>query len=283
MKNGKVPAAEPKEVDLLSMQSRLVQSTAEDRNLDRAIRSAHPSSIAALRSNACGDTIDVLVGYTAGALAQNGGDTLSMVADISSAVCQAGQYMRNSGIEPVFRLAGTAKVPDNSSGSAVADLQALSNFQDGWNDSLLDAMLSAEADMLALIVEDGREWGKQWCGNAWIMQEASLGFATTKNFGTYSVSSLWCIKNTETLTHELGHNLGMHHYSEIVNEGSGGLFDDSCGWKWNGHRSIMAHPPGNRVNLFSNPSLGAGAPGVADNARTGNISAPIASCFSDAR
>jgi hypothetical protein len=89
----------------------------------------------------------------------------------------------------------------------------------------------------------------QFCGQAFLMSTLSTGFASS----AFGVTWRACLAN-HSLTHECGHNMGCHH--DYANAG-GAIYPYAHGHRTpdNAYRTIMAYPPGARVNRWSGPAV----------------------------
>jgi hypothetical protein len=125
------------------------------------------------------------------------------------------------------------------------------------------------ADFVSLFVDDGA-----YCGMGWCSSDASSAFTVVR----------WdCAADSHSFAHEVGHNQGCAHDRENETPGCA-LYSYSYGWRFvgndaNEYRTVMAYPPGERIQHFSNPSVShageptgvsIGDPNEAHNARTIN-------------
>jgi hypothetical protein len=152
-----------------------------------------------------GDTIDVMVSYTAAARNGAGGKD-AMEADIRLAVDLTNKAYSNSGIGQRLRLVHFVEVAYKETGNSTTDRDRLQRKGDGHLDEVHPLRDRYGADIVALIVErlDGGS-----CGKAFIMNPVGNAFedhafglirrdcATTA--GQYS------------FPHELGHIMGARH------------------------------------------------------------------------
>ena len=199
---------------------------------------------------AAGDSIvDLLVVYTSAAKAKEGGQA-AMEALITLGVDSANQAYSNSQIAMQLRLVHTAEVAYSESGVMDTDLARLQSTTDGIMDQVHQLRDQHKADLVALIVDNG---GNS-CGIAYVMTNGPRA-----NFASYafSVTARDCIANN-TLTHELGHNMGDAHDRAT---GGTGAFPYSYGYRdeIGKFRTIMAYSCPTvscpRVKYFSNPRL----------------------------
>lgn len=93
-------------------------------------------------------------------------------------------------------------------------------------------------------------------GMAWILTWAS---SLAEGFGLQLITSgNFAHAGSQTLAHELGHNLGCAHDREN-SAGFSGIYPYSFGYRVlvDGvlYRTVMAYPPGQQLNTFSSPDL----------------------------
>jgi hypothetical protein len=194
-------------------------------------------------------TVDLLVVYTATARARQGGQA-AMNALIAMGVDLANQAYTNSRIAMRLRLVRAAEVAYTETGNINTDLTRLRNTTDGFMDSVHQLRNQYKADMVALIVDNGGAY----CGIAYVMANGPRASFASYSF---SVTDRDCVANN-TLTHELGHNMGDAHDRA---SGGTGVFPYSYGYRdpIGKFRTIMAYPCPNiscpRVKYFSNPKV----------------------------
>lgn len=193
--------------------------------------------------------VDLLVVYTSTARAKQGGRA-AMNALVALGVDLANQAYSNSGIAMRLRLARAAEVAYRESGNISTDLTRLRNTTDGFMDQVHQLRNQYKADLVALIVDNGGGY----CGIAYVMANGPrAGFA---NYA-FSVTDRECVANN-TLTHELGHNMGNAHDRA---SGGTGVYPYSYGYRdpIGKFRTIMAYPCPTvscpRVKYFSNPKI----------------------------
>lgn len=149
-----------------------------------------------------GSQIDVLVAYTA-ITRQAAGGTTAIENLINLAVTETNQSYANSGIGQRLRLVNTTEVSYAESGNIDTDLSRLTATSDGYMDNLHDLRNSYNADLVALVVENGGAY----CGVAYLMTSVSTGFASQ----AFSVTARDCATGYYSFGHELGHNMGARH------------------------------------------------------------------------
>lgn len=193
--------------------------------------------------------VDLLVVYTSTARAKQGGQA-AMNALIALGVDLANQAYSNSRIPMRLRLARAAEVAYTESGNISTDLSRLQKTTDGFMDQVHQLRNQYKADLVALIVDNGAGY----CGIAYVMANGPR--ASFANYA-FSVTDRECVANN-TLTHELGHNMGNAHDRA---SGGTGVYPYSYGYRdtVGKFRTIMAYPCPNvscpRVKYFSNPRV----------------------------
>jgi hypothetical protein len=193
--------------------------------------------------------VDLLVVYTSTAKTQEGGQA-AMEALIALGVDSANQAYRNSQIAMQLQLVHTAEVAYTESGALDIDLTRLRSSTDGIMDQVHQLRDQHQADLVALIVDNGGDS----CGIAYVMANGPrASFASS----AFSVTARDCIVN-DTLAHELGHNMGNAHDRAT---GGTGVFAYSYGYRdvVGKFRTIMAYACPSvscpRVKYFSNPNI----------------------------
>ncbi len=208
------------------------------------------------------------------------GGVAQIEALIQAAVDNGNTAFANSLVNAHYTLVHTALANYNDTGNMSADLD--------WVDS--DAATASlrnqyGADMVSLIVSNGGSA----CGIGYVMRSPGPSFAGY----AFQVTDMDCAVGNLTFPHEHGHNEGMEH------DPANGPAPASASYPWSfGHylngvfRTVMSYnnqcPNGcTRVAYFSNPGVSyLGNPtGIADqrdNARTGNLTAPIIAAFRSA-
>jgi peptidyl-Asp metalloendopeptidase len=193
--------------------------------------------------------VDLLVVYTSTARAKQGGQA-AMNALIAMGVDLANQSYRNSQIAMQLRLVRAAEVSYAETGDMNTDLVRLRSKSDGFIDQVHTLRNQYKADTVALVVDNGGSY----CGIAYVMANGPrASFADW----AFSVTDRDCVSNN-TLTHELGHNMGNAHDRA---SGGTGVFSYSYGYRdtVGKFRTIMAYPCPTvscpRVKYFSNPKI----------------------------
>jgi hypothetical protein len=236
--------------------------------------------------SAVAETIDIMIVYdsTAQSWVNSHGGMNAFAAD---AVARMNQAAQNSKIEVTFRLAHTASVSYTYSGDLGRDLD---NLQAGsgnlsvvhqWRDTY-------NADLVALLVNTGSAYGTVGMGYSLSSYNGNPDWA-------FSVAAIQSVDISQTLTHEVGHNLGCDH-SKFQRDSPGPNTDlntYSAGWYFRGtdlidYNTIMAYSSDGYGNdyteapLFSTPLTTyqgtiAGNSKDGDNARTiGQTKAAVA-------
>ena len=188
--------------------------------------------------------IDILYAYTPEAKNIANG---TILIKISEGIDNLNQAMRNSGINALFRLAGTYEVNYEAYGtaSALTDVNRLQDPDDGYMDDIQIEADRVHADIVMLTLESisgGRV--------ADIRSPDDVDFVTK----AYGVVTVWDIGGY-TFVHEVGHLMGVHHHDHLV---SGTFFSSSFGYRFNTseglRQTLMCRTSEAWVPLFSNPA-----------------------------
>ena len=147
-----------------------------------------------------GSQIDIMVVYTAAALAGEGGSLPALKARIALAVTETNTSYANAGVTTRLRLVHVEQVTYTESGNIGTDVNRLAATSDGFMDTVHTARNIYGADMVALIVENGGGY----CGMAKaIMATAATAFHVTARNG--------CMTGYYSFGHEFGHLQGARH------------------------------------------------------------------------
>jgi hypothetical protein len=123
-------------------------------------------------------------------------------------------------------------------------------------------------------------------GTAYVQKNPGPGFASS----AFQASDVDCAVGGLTFAHEHGHNLGMEHNIENSSAPGSASYPWSFGqWANASYRTVMSYSDPcaggcPRISKFSNPDVDhngvpTGADGSRDNARTGDLTGPIAVDF----
>lgn len=224
--------------------------------------------------------VDILVGYDTGAAAwakANGGGLQNFAA---TAVAKMNTALANDGLDSSFRfrLVGTTEI----SASATDVHEALSAVRDdesGWA-AVKTKRDEVGADVVTVLIDTGSAYGTTGVG--WSLERSDIASFSES---AYNVCAVRAVAQSHTMTHEVGHNMGAGHATEVnptVIEPGPQLYDYSAGYHFTAnataYSTIMAYSfdgYGNSYEtapLFSSPN--AQWEGVAagdashDNART---------------
>lgn len=285
-----------------------------DRAATLASASAGPSASASVPSSssaisaAAATTVDVVIGYTNGFAAAQGGQSQA-VTRLNNMVEIANQAYANSQVDAAIRMVHALQVnyPDNSANQAA--LENLTGYRSGAGQIPVDpafAALRAARDQyggdLVTLVRKFETPENDGCGIAWLIGGGQSGIDSGDAPFGYSVvsdgtdvgtdgKSYFC--RQETLAHELGHNMGSQHDRVTATENGQleyGVFPYSFGYKpeaGGNFYTVMAYGDTGQTafRIFSNPrsTFCGGAPcGIADqsdNARSLSQTMPIVSSF----
>lgn len=189
--------------------------------------------------------IDVMVVYTTAAKNLMGGTT-STKSKINLAMAKTNASFLDSGVDQEVRLVHTEEMVGYSEPSSFNQmLQDLQRNNDGKMDNVHALRTQYGADCVSLLCMN-----TQYCGLAYLMTNVSTSFRTW----AFSVVNYSCMQNSQTLAHELGHNMGSNHDPQNA---STGAYSYSFGFRTsnNALRTIMAYSPGSEIDRWSGPNV----------------------------
>jgi len=163
--------------------------------------SASVSSTPATADAALPSTIDLLIGYTPAAAANNA----DIVSAISLAVSYTNQVMTHSGITTQFHLVGTTELNYDEAGKQSDAI--LTDLQAGTG-----GFAAAHAMRDTLQADLVQVWTAYTdaCGISYVLEEADQQDDSDFGYSTISTSfGNGCL--TDAVAHEIGHNLGSKH------------------------------------------------------------------------
>jgi hypothetical protein len=158
-----------------------------------------------------GSQIDLLVVYTPSARAAQGG-TSSIEALIDVGVSDTNQAYANSGVVQRLRLVNKQEIAYTEFGSMLTDLNRLTETSDGFMDAVHALRNAHGADLVQLIVNSPGS-----CGVAWLMTTNSTSFAPF----AFGVTHYTCIAGNYSFSHEMAHNMGLHHDAYMTGSETG--------------------------------------------------------------
>lgn len=298
------PATRPRKPDFLIPPKIKAGFGASVESSPAAVASTFESAQAAATT-----TVDVLLGYTPGFAAAQGGQSQA-VTRLNNMVEITNQAYVNSQVDARVRLVHAMQVsyPDNTSNDSA--LEALTGFRAPSTrttpDPAFAALRSAREQYGADLVSLVRQFNtpeNDGCGIAWLIGGGQSGIGSSDEFFGYSVVSdgrdvgtdgktYFC--REETLAHEFGHNMGSQHdrVSATV-DGSlkYGVYPYSFGQKTaagsGNFYTVMAYGDSGQTSYrtFSNPrstfcgGLPCGIADQSDNARSLGTAIPLVSGF----
>jgi hypothetical protein len=261
-----------------------------------------------------GTTVDLVIGYTQGFAADNGGNSgavtrLNYLVDVANAA-----YV-NSGIAATARLVAAVPVTYTDTTTNQDTLEKLTGYNSTTNtqttpDPAFNALRAARETYGADLVSLARSFHdpeNDGCGIAWLIGGGQSGVSTSDSYFGYSVISdgtdvgtdgktYYCLD--ETLAHEMGHNMGAAHDVETAKGANGvldadeyGAYPYSFGYKTTATTgnfyTIMAYGDSGQTiyRIFSDPrstfcgGRACGTTTQADNARTLTQTIPIIASF----
>lgn len=249
---------------------------------------------------AVSNTVDVVLGYTNGFAAANGG-TSGAVTRLNNLVEIGNQALANSLVSRRLRLVRTVQVTYADATNNVTTLEELTGYRDGNTipvPAALQPLRTARdqygGDLVAL-VRDFRAPENDGCGIAWLIGGGQTSFTTASAPFGYSVVSdgtdedesngnnYFC--REESLVHELGHNMGQAHNED--NSDQSGVHPYSYGYRetsTTGFFTVMAYAiedsSQSAIRHFANPAVTfanrpTGITNASDNTRSLNLTMPV--------
>lgn len=156
-------------------------------------------------ANTCpsASVIDLMILFTK--RAQTGWGTYNnSIANITQAVNNMNTAMVNSGVNNVtYRLVHCDSIVYTEAADMGTDLSRLAGTTDGFMDSVHQMRNRYGADLVSLIVGSGN-----YCGIAYLNTSSTTYSSGSPSF---NVTAYNCAVGNLTLSHELGHNMGLRH------------------------------------------------------------------------
>jgi peptidyl-Asp metalloendopeptidase len=278
-------------------------------------RSAAAMTAAADEAAGPAETVDVVLGFTSG-LVTKYGSAANANTRLANLVAITNQGYVNSLVTPRIRLVRTLEVSYIDTNSNDTALEALTGYTCSTTGCtaqtvptelvpLRTARDTYGGDLVSL-VRPFQAPQHQGCGIAWLLGGGGFTIDNTDAPFGYSVISdgtdvdegdgrtYFC--REETLSHELGHNMGQQHNIEDAGvPPDTGTHSYSYGYReatTTGFYTVMAYRLPNSsqfsINYFGNPSVNYADTGrptgtaTADNARSLNLSMPLVVQFRNA-
>lgn len=258
---------------------------------------------------AASNTVDLVVGYTAGFAASLGGQSQALTR-LNFLVDVTNQAYVNSQVDAHVRLVHALQVdyPDPTPNATA--LEELTGFRAPSTPitpapafSALRAARNQYGGDLVSLVRKFNTPENDGCGIAWLIGGGQSGIKASDEFFGYSVvsdgtdqdengKSFFC--REETLAHEMGHNMGSQHDRDTATVDGKlkyGVYPYSFGYKAaagaGNFYTVMAYGDSGqtRYRVFSNPrstycgGYPCGVAGQADNARSLAQTMPIIATF----
>ena len=214
----------------------------------KQLRDSSPDSGVSYSSNG---VIEIMVLWTLDAAAGAAAKGTTIQAEIAQAVSLINTTYANSNVGQRVSLVASAGTNYTSSDDSLTDLTRLQSPDDGYMDEIHLLRQISEADCVSLITNgfDGSIIGQGY----------ALEFYSSSYFRNYAFSVVdRHYFYYQTLTHELGHNMGAGH--ELDNPSSPGpqYFDYSSAYYIDGDWHTMMsyqHSGSQKIEYFSNPSI----------------------------
>jgi hypothetical protein len=262
---------------------------AEDMQLVEATSALREDALSQATCSPPQTVFDILIVYSDVAR-QSALGTNAINAQCQLAVELTNEAYENSQINARMRLVYRGEVTYNENGTYGDHISHLTDSSDGVMDGVHTLRDTYRADFVSLWVDDTDP-----CG---LSQTHGVGHCPADADNAFTVVNwVWAVFRF-VLAHEVGHNQGCAHDRENAGTKEGcPFYPYSYGWRFEGDsmtqwRTIMAYPPGNLIQHFSNPDvLSDGQPtGVpisdpneAHNARTINLRRSVCEGFRQTR
>lgn len=198
-----------------------------------------------------GSTVDLLVAYTANAVAAEGGSA-AIQALINSRVADMNRANQDSGVDFAFNLVHVRETDYAETQDPGVDLARLFNPSDGELDEILLARDTYEADLVSLYIS---ETATGACGTGYVAGGSShAAWGMNVSALDHALPGYTC--DPYTLAHEFGHNTGNAH--NRANASVPGYYPYAYGYQDpdGDFRTLMAYscPSGScpRLNYWSN-------------------------------
>lgn len=150
-----------------------------------------------------GSRQDVLVAYTPQARAAAGGSA-AIQSVVELAVALTNLALRNSQTLTQFQLVYSYETPTDEAGNLLTDLTRLVNRADGYYDEIHAYRDSYHADYVTLLTAAD----PTYCGMGYLQSTPDNANFESAAFNTVRQA---CAAGDLTLSHELGHNMGLRH------------------------------------------------------------------------
>ena len=208
-----------------------------------------------------GSVVDVLVVYTADALASEGGNSASMDSLIELAESETNEAYSNSGIAHVINVVHKQFINYSEVGCSFEFDCVLQASQNGSMPGLHDLRDTHGADLVHVVIKGDRSL----CGLAYIMTPVHPAFEAF----AFGVTAAECMTSNYVFAHEIGHNMSARHDRNEPNVGpEGAPFTYNFGYVdiIRNFRTIMAYGSYTTIQNFSNPDVShtGGPTGVAE-------------------
>ncbi|HNX34952.1 MAG TPA: leucine-rich repeat protein [Kiritimatiellia bacterium] len=180
------------------------------------------------------ETIDLMIGFDAAAKTWAEDNAGGMTALAVSAVAKFNTALENSGIAARVRLIHLFTMIGTCTNSLSEVLTSLRAGSDAFI-SVPYFRYATGADLVSVFVDTGSAYGMVGVGN---VPSSTAGQSTA----AYSVCAVRAVNNSQTLAHEIGHNLGAgHSKSQSDSPGPSPLASSAAGWYFTGTDELNYH------------------------------------------
>lgn len=198
----------------------------DERTPTNSVKDAQAVRLPALRARAerAGAVyVDVLVAYDQAAKTWTDANAGGVDAFAELSVARMNAVLVNSGLDDkfLFRLVGVVCVSVNGGVDLGGVLDQVTDGIGGWAD-IRAAREACKADVVTTLVDTGSPYG--WTGLGWSL-EGPGEFSLFSDFA-YNVCAVRSVEGSDTMLHEIGHNMGAGHAdSNYMDSGYGPQLD----------------------------------------------------------
>lgn len=217
--------------------------------------------------------IDYMIVYTHDARFSIG-DIPELLNAIQSSVAATNQAYLNSGVNLRLNLVNASEINYTEAGYINIELDRLQKIGDGFMDDVHTRRNTYAADLVTLITQESDPIAGP-CGASY---QFTPPVDTSFESFAFSVIRIECLRDGETMVHDLGHLMGAVHDANNADEP--GIYPYAYGYQDPQGRfhDIMAYPDGcadpcPRINYFSNRTK------TLNGVAMGNANADIATTF----
>ena len=223
-----------------------------------ALRTKAAAAVEPLKGSSGATTVDILVVYDtlAAEWAKSQGGGVNAFAEVQ--VQKMNAVLANTNLDQGFRfrLVGVYEVGGSAGGSVIRALEAAQSGDIELNGVRWNGVHAkrdeVSADIVCVLVDNGLSYGTTGIGFS--LYQDSLGFSEY----AYNASLIRAVATGQTMTHEVGHNMGAGHatvMADVENRGPQ-YYDYSSGYYFtgadgDGYHTIMAYSSDGYGNYYT--------------------------------